>query len=259
MHPVLVDFGFFVLPTYGTLMVVAFVASIVLLRREALHHGLDKQVITDLAVFSLFFGLIGSKALLIILDLPYYLEDPGRLLGTLRAAGVFYGGMIGALLGLFWLCRRKRLPFFEITDVMAPFLALGMAIGRLGCLSAGCCYGIPYEGPLALHFHAHPYCDAPTDLGLFPVQIVSSLSNLVIFFITWWVLRHRSWRGQTTLFFVGVYALTRGCIEFLRGDSIRGVFGGISTSQIIALVCLLSVVVSYGVLRSRARASGEKP
>ena len=183
MHPILVDLGPITIPTYGSILVVAFLLCAFLMKREAQRRNLPPQKMVDLAVVTLLFGLLGAKLLLIIVDFPEYLEDPKRLLSTIRAAGVLYGGILGGFAAAAWYVKRHKLPVIPVLDLFSPFLALGIGLGRLGCFSAGCCYGISYEGPMALHFPHHPYCEAPPDLGLFPIQLLAFMNAIVLFFI----------------------------------------------------------------------------
>jgi len=258
MHPILFDIGGLKLPAYGAILVVAFLISLFLLKREARRLGLDPNRIADAAIVGLLAGLIGAKLTLILIDLPEYLQDPSRLLDTLRSAGVIYGGQIAGALGVIWYIRRHKLSFWKTIDLMTPFLALGIGLGRISCLMAGCCYGIPYEGLFALHFPDHPMCEAPPGIGLFPVQLLSFLNGLALFGVLLYLLRRKSFEGQITAWFVMLYGLTRGLLEFVRGDDIRGIWlgGAVSTSQLIAAAALVFGIWLY--FRQRRLAGDNK-
>jgi len=211
-----------------------------------LFHVRKKQI-TASSVKSIpwiLFLVAGVKLYLVLQGNPP-LRD--QVISTLRSAGVIYGGVIGGALGIWWYLRKQGLPLLSTLDIMVPFAALGMGLGRLSCLMAGCCYGFPYEGLFALHFPDHPQCDAPANIGLFPVQIVDLANGLLLFFLLLALLRRRKFNGQVFLAFIFLYGLTRGLIEFLRGDAIRGLwFGGLlSTSQIIALAAMALAAVFY--------------
>ena len=247
MHPILFKIGSFAIPAYGVLLVATFAISTWALRREAVRMDMDGDKLVDTAVMGLLFGLIGAKALLILVDLPHYWANPKDLVNTIRSAGVIYGGLAGGALGILWYIRRKKMPVWSTLDVLAPFAALGVGLGRASCLMAGCCYGIPYDGPLALHFPDHPNCDAPAGIGLFPVQPLSLINGVVLCLVLIYLLRRRSFEGQIILTWLFLYSLTRGLLEFLRGDTVRGLwFGGtLSTSQIIAVVGIILASVLY--------------
>ena len=246
MHPVLFSIGNFQLPTYGVALVVAFLTATYFIKREAGRMGLDAQKTADTAIMGLLFGLVGAKALLILIDLPHYLSNPGELLGTIRLAGVIYGGVLGGIVGIAWYVRRHNLPAWDTFDVLAPFAALGMGIGRLGCFFSGCCYGMPYEGPLAMAAE-HTHCTTCTTT-VFPVQIVGLLNGVALCLVLVAILRKRKFEGQVLLSFGILYGLTRGLIEFLRGDDVeRGMWlaGYISTSQIVAILFIVVSVFLY--------------
>lgn len=257
MHPILFEIGGFAIPTYGAILALSFLFSVYLLRKEAARLGLDPQQVADAAIISLLVGLIGSKLLLILVDLPYYLENPAKLWGTIRSAGVMYGGVIAGALAVIWYVRRKGLPLWDTMDVMSPFCALGVGLGRLGCFMVGCCYGMPHDGPLAVIFPDHPYCEAPAGVGLFPIQLVSFAAGVALFGVLLAMLRKRRFSGQIVAAYFVLYSIIRGVIEFFRGDTVRGLWFGetISTSQIIALVGLLLGTWLY--LKRRKDAKGE--
>ena len=257
MHPILIEIGTVKIPSYGAILVLAFLTASFFLRREATRQGLDGQKTTDMALVGLLFGLLGSKLLLILVDLPEYVSNPQLLLGTIRSAGVIYGGQLGGALGVWWYIRRHNLPLWKSFDVMTPFLALGIGLGRLSCLMAGCCFGRPYSGPFALHFPEHPYCDAPAQMGLFPTQILALLNGIALCLLLVTLLRRRSFDGQVTFAFVFLYGLTRTLIEFLRGDEVRGLWLGntLSTSQVIALFAM-GVSATFYILKRKGGRHG---
>lgn len=237
MHPILFTIFGFDVPAYGVALVGAFIISTYLLRREGVRMDLDPEKLTDAAVSGLLFGLIGAKALLILVELDRFIANPAELLDTIRSAGVIYGGQLGGGIGVVWYLHRNKMPMLKTLDLMAPHLALGIGLGRIACLMAGCCYGVHYDGPFALHFPEHPQCAAPAAVGLFPIQIVSLINGVMLYSVLVWLLRRRRFDGQILAAFVFLYGLTRAVIEVYRGDGVRGVWfdGLISTSQLIAL------------------------
>ena len=247
MHPVLFELFGFEIPTYGVILAADFLLVLYLMRKRASRFALDADKVADTAVVGLLAGLIGAKLLLILVDWEVYLHDPRQIVSTLRSAGVIYGGQIIGAMGVAWYLKRKKLPFWQTLDFMVPFLALGIGLGRLGCLAAGCCHGISYEGPLALHFPDHPLCEAPPLIGLFPIQLLALVNGIVLFLILSYLLDRKRFDGQIFFAFFILYGITRGLMEFLRGDEVRGKFFGglISTSQIVALVTVILAAFLY--------------
>lgn len=239
MHPRLLAIDNFVIYTFGALMVLAVLAALWWLRRSARERGLPVDAVMSLSVWLLVGGLVGAKVF-----------KAGRLLlqgepwsiGLLEGAGDFYGGFLGALaVVLIYFRRRRELPAWRVADLYGPALALGQAIGRIGCLMAGDDYGKSTSLPWAVTFtdpDAARIGGAPLGVPLHPVQLYESLACLALFFFLAWLSRRRRFDGEIVLSYALGYAVLRFFIEFFRGDADRGfVFGGLlSTSQTVALV-----------------------
>ena len=184
---------------------------------------------------------------------PEYLAAPSELfsLSLLTSAGDFYGGFIGALVAVAIFFRRHPgLPFWRAADLCGPAIALGQAIGRIGCFMAGDDYGRPTDLPWAVHFtdpDAARIGGAPLNVGLHPVQLYESAACLLLFFVLVWLSRRKRFDGQMILAYTILYAIARFVLETFRGDADRGfVFGGLlSTSQFIALVLAPAAIVLW--------------
>jgi phosphatidylglycerol:prolipoprotein diacylglycerol transferase len=238
------------LHTYGVLLALAFLAGLWVVSREAKKAGLDATVITDMAVYVLIGGLVGAKLLLLLVEWSYYAKHPGEILGLLQSGGVFYGGLLGAFPVAWWFARRHRLDAWKTADVLAPGVAIGQAIGRLGCFAAGCCYGLETNVPWAVTFHdlyAAQQVGTNIDKPLHPTQLYESTATLAIFIFLKWLSGRKRFDGQVTLAYMFLYAVARFVIEFYRGDAARGmVLGGwLSTSQFIAILMVLAVLFLY--------------
>jgi phosphatidylglycerol:prolipoprotein diacylglycerol transferase len=205
-------------------------------------------VMTDLAVWALIGGLIGARLLLVVVDWRHYADNPRQLWSLLWSGGVFYGGLIGGfLVGLFYVFKHK-LSVWRVADVSAPAVVLGQAIGRLGCLAAGCCYGKQTDVPWAVTFRdleSYRNLGTPVDVPLHPTQIYESMAAALIFVILLWLGRHKRFHGQVAAGYVFLYSLARFAVEFFRGDSARGFpFGGtLSTSQCIGLALMVAMAL----------------
>jgi phosphatidylglycerol:prolipoprotein diacylglycerol transferase len=239
MHPILIDFGFFQLPAYGVLLATAVIVALWTLRLRADRAGLDGTSLVDFGLWLVIWALLGAKLLLILVELPRYLRDPASILGTIRAGGVFLGGFVAAVIAAIVLLRRYKLPTLPSFDVLSPSLALGHAIGRIGCLLAGCCWGaacdlpwaITYTSPIAaenlgtpLHQHVHPF------------PIYSFFFNFGLYALLAAFYRRRPAAGRVFATYLLLYGSGRFLLEWTRGDAIRGfVLGGaLSTSQLIS-------------------------
>ncbi len=146
---------------------------------------------------------------------------------------VFYGGLIGGVVGAFLGFRVARCQAKLFIEAAVPYIPLGHAVGRIGCLMAGCCYGMEYDGPLAVYY-TRSLLDVSPDQGYFPVQPLEGAINIVICCVLL-ILRKRG-RGETLLpMYLCMYSVSRFLLEFLRGDQHRGIYFGVSMSQWISL------------------------
>lgn len=242
------------LHTYGLLLAIAFIAGLWVASREAKRQGLDAGRVTDMAIWVLIAGLIGAKALLVLVDFHYYQRSPRELWSIFQSGGVFYGGLIGGALVAWWYARRHGLRGWSTADALAPGVVLGQAIGRLGCFAAGCCWGKPTSLPWAVTFtdvYASRAVGTPMDTPLHPSQLYESAAAFLIFAFLLWLLPRKRFHGQVTLAYVALYSAVRFGLEFLRGDPERGSWfsGALSTSQVIAIVLLLGTAVLLPRLR----------
>lgn len=256
------EIGPLTLHTYGLLLACAFLAGLLVASRQARKAGLDATRITDMAVYVLIAGLIGAKILLLAVEWPHYSRNPRELFSLVQSGGVFYGGMLGALPVAWWFARRHALPPWQTADVLAPGVAIGQAIGRIGCFAAGCCHGRPTDVPWAVTFkdeYASRIVGTPLNTPVHPTQLYESAAAFAIFGILLWMARRKTFHGQVAAAYVALYAAARFVIEFYRGDVSRGtVFqGALTTSQFIAILIVLGVtlVVPYGLKKHRVAAA----
>lgn len=259
MFPKLVEIGPVTLHTYGLLLAVAYIVAIALTVRLAAKDEIPKNRIWDLGFIVILSAILGSKLFMVITDFDDYAREPSRFfsLEFWQAAGVFYGGLIGAVLGsALYVWKHPDLPFWRVADAAAPAIALGQSIGRLGCFSAGCCYGKPTTVLWAVTFtneYAHQYVGVPLNVPLHPTQLYESLGTLVLFVSLWFAFKRRKFVGQVfSLYLIG-YGILRFILEFYRGDPERGfVFGGaLSFSQLISLIVVALAVLGYFYFRRK--------
>lgn len=260
MYPKILDLGPLTIHTYGLLLALAFIAGIWLASRNAAKAELNPDSIWNLGLIIIFSALVGAKLLLFISDYAYYSQNPREIfsLATLRSSGVYYGGLLLALGASAWYLRKNKLPAWRVADVTAPGIALGQAIGRVGCLSAGCCYGKPTKMPWGITF-TNPYSaenvGVPLHVPLHPTQIYESIGAFILFIYLMWRLKRQHFAGQIILEYLGLYAALRFVIEFFRGDEDRGfvLHGLLSTSQFIGILTILGSASAFVYLRRRSR------
>jgi phosphatidylglycerol:prolipoprotein diacylglycerol transferase len=258
MYPKILDLGPITIHTYGLLLAAAFIAGIWITSRNAGKQGIDSESIWNLGLIVIFSALVGSKILLLFSDFHYYSENLRDVfsLSTLRSSGVYYGSLLLALGSAVWFTAKKHLPFRALADAAAPGIAAGQAIAKLGCLTAGCCYGKPTNLPWGIKFtskYAYDNVGVPLNISLHPTQIYESVGALCLFVLLTWRLSRRHTAGQIILEYLAFYSALRFVVEFFRDDE-RGfvLYGLLSTSQLLAVLTLLGSVAAYYVLRRPA-------
>ena len=265
MYPEIFHIGSFPINTYGVFLAIAFLCAILVAVRLAARDGLPRERIYDLSLWMLLGGLIGSKILMLFTE-PEYRDHPLQLLSLdfLRSGGVFYGGLIGAVLTGYFLMKRYKLPWWKTADACAPGIAIGNFFGRQGCFAAGCCWGKPTSLPWGVKFTelGHQITGVPTDVYLHPTQLYESFAMLIVFLFLLWMHRRKRFNGQVILLYALLYSIVRFSIEFVRDDPRGDIFGlttltGLSTSQMISLVVGISAAVLLVIRWRRANATAD--
>lgn len=238
MLPYITFFGR-VIPMYGLMGVggvaLGLIVSVLCCRRLEL----DRSDCAYLYVYGAVGALVGAKVLYLLTVLPQLLaelpllwEDPGRFLATYVTGGlVFYGGLLGAVAGAALAGRCFAVRLRNYLPVFVPVFPLIHALGRVGCFCAGCCYG--REASWGIAFSNSPF--APNGVPLIPVQLMEAAAEVLIALV---LLRYAAARPSPwrLLGAYGIlYAPVRFVLEFLRGDEVRGLLWGLSTSQWLSL------------------------
>lgn len=261
MYPEIFRIGSFPVNTYGVFLAVSFLCAILISVKLAARDGLPREKIYDLSLWMLLAGLVGSKILMLFTE-PEYRADPWQLvsLDFLRSGGVWYGGLLGAVLASAWLMRRYQLPWWKTADAFAPGIAVGNFFGRQGCFAAGCCWGKPTSLPWGVKFTelGHEITGVPTDTYLHPTQLYESFAMLLVFLFLLWLHKRKRFSGQVILAYALLYSIIRFAIEFVRDDPRGDVLGlttltGLSTSQMISLVIGITALILLIVRRRRAQ------
>jgi len=189
--------------------------------------------------------IIGSKLLYIILVLKYLIADPSLWLHVLEGGLVFYGGVIGGMIGALIYIRTYNMPMLDFLDSAAMGIPIGHAIGRLGCLVGGCCYGKATDCALGI-IYPESNLAAPSLIKVHPVQLYESIANLAIFLILLLVFSKHKRKGLISGVYFILYGIARFVLEFFRAD-FRGNIGILSTSQFISVfIIIIGIILVYG-------------
>jgi phosphatidylglycerol:prolipoprotein diacylglycerol transferase len=233
-------FGLSFLHTYGVLVAAALLVGLWLAGRLSREAGLNAGAVTDLGLYCALAAIGGAKLMMFVVDFSYYREHPGEIfsLNTAQAGGVFYGGLIAALGVAVWQMRKTRLPRWKTADVFAPAIALGHGIGRIGCFTAGCCWGVECHRPWAVTFTsmaAHDRVGVPLNIPIHPTQLYEAFAEFAIFGFLYWRIHKPHGDGAIIGAYLMLYSTARFTVEFFRVHEQGNVLGGaFDTSQFIS-------------------------
>jgi len=259
MFPRLFHLGSFSQSTYGVLVALAFLVALWMIARLARRASLNSDAVVNLGILCGLSAIVGAKIMMFLVDIPYYARNPGEIfsMASVQAGGVFYGGLIAALIVAVVYMRRHHLPALPTADVFAPGIALGHGIGRLGCFAAGCCWGRPTKLPWGVTFTnplAEQLVGVPLGIRLHPTQLYESAAEFLIFGILYWRIRRQHAAGAIISLYLILYSTARFLVEFVRYHDQPNPFGGpLNTSQWISLA--LAALGTAWFLRKVGRAS----
>jgi phosphatidylglycerol:prolipoprotein diacylglycerol transferase len=255
---ILLRVGISELPSYGFLLATGVILALWTLKLRAERAGMDAARVVDFGLWLVIWALLGAKILLVIVEWRRYLGDPAQLLGLARAGGVFLGGFLAAVVAAVIMLRRYKLKALPTFDVIVPSLALGQAIGRVGCFLAGCCWGRECDLPWAVTY-THPAATinvgTPLHVALHPFPAYAALFNFSVFLALSWLYKKKLAPGRVFAAYLMLYGAGRFLLELTRGDEVRGLyFGGlISTSQMISAgLVIIGVALDWWARRRTA-------
>ena len=250
MHPILIKIGSLTVFSYGVMVAIGFALAAALIYRRAAKFSLDRDKCVDLAIVILIFGVIGARLLYVLLNRSFYAANPLEIIMLSKGGLVWYGGFLSALIASIVYLKITKLNVWSVADLLAPYVALGQAFGRIGCFLNGCCYGIkvPPGFPLAVTFP----CESDPRL---PTQLISAGLLFVIFLILLLWQNRRRFGGEVFLGYCILYSAKRFAVEFIRGDNPK-VLLGFTMSQIISAAIF---VVGLSIFMIKARQCKTRP
>jgi phosphatidylglycerol:prolipoprotein diacylglycerol transferase len=217
VHPIAFNLGTFPVRWYGLMMAAAFLAGLWTATRRARLANVPSETITDVTMWLMVGSIVGAR---IVYVTTYWKQEfaggPFSEVFMIQHGGlVYYGGLIGASVASIAYMHWKKLPVWKIADIVAPSIALGSVLGRVGCLLNGCCYGRACDLPWAIHF---PAGHETHGVGVHPTEIYDALLNLLLYLGLAWLFRRRKFDGQIFALYLIGYAVCRSIVECFRGD-----------------------------------------
>jgi phosphatidylglycerol:prolipoprotein diacylglycerol transferase len=247
MHPVLFQIGSFPIYTYGVLIAAGFLLALRWAYRQAPRAGLDPNKVWNLGIYGILVALLGSKLWLILTAWDYFIANPREIfsIATFQSAGVFYGGVLAGILWVVLYTHFQKMPLLGVLDLTAAPIALGHAIGRLGCFAAGCCYGKPTSLPWGVTFTspvAGEIAGTPLHISLHPTQLYESGAEFLNVLLLVWLGTRQRFSGQLIGAYFILYGIERGTIEFFRGDPGRTLMfhDAVSLMQFVSVGLILA-------------------
>jgi len=214
-------------------------------------YSVSRQHIVFASMYGILGAIAGGKVLYLITILPFlvknaswFFKDMNNISAIFAGGFVYFGGLFGAVFGVWVYAKQYKLKAGTMIDIIAPALPLIHGFGRVGCFFAGCCYGRPINPPFGVYFQNSPV--APHDIALFPVQLLEAVLNMILFVIMYIKFRKKETHQEAITFYLIGYSILRFLLEFFRYDAQRGIFFNLSTSQWISLlVCVVLLCIHW--------------
>jgi phosphatidylglycerol---prolipoprotein diacylglyceryl transferase len=238
MHSILFHIGPLPIYSYGFMLMLAFLAATAIATHLARERGMPPEYVLDLTAYILVAGILGARLLYVMLTWSYFRDHLDHVFRVWEGGLSFHGGLVGGLVAGWVYCRQRGISFLRMGDIVAPGLAIGYSIGRIGCFLNGCCYGAPTDLPWACRFHDPPIT-GPLTPPSHPTQIYASIINVGIFALLMLIWRRQKATGQVLWSYLLFYAIYRFGIEFLRKGA---------TAQVLAMGLTHSQWASIGMV-----------
>ena len=243
MHPILFQIGPITFYSYGFFAALGILAAFFTGKRLVKLEGISERTFEKMYLYVIISGILGARIFFFIYN-PFLLKDLKNIFLIWKGGLVWYGGLLFGVLTAIYLIIKYNLKskVWKLADIAGICISIGLGFGRIGCTMAGCCYGIPYQGPFAIKF-TDPHSLAPKGIYLFPSQPISSLANFLIFFILYFLYKRKRFDGQIFSLFLIFYGTFRFLIEFFRMTP--KIFLGLSENQILSLIFTFVGIIIY--------------
>ncbi len=232
MYPEIFRIGSVTVHSYGLMIALGILVSAAALYREAPRLKIDPDYLLEAVIVGAFSGLVGARILYMIINRDYYSTQPLSAFFTQFEGLSFYGGLFLGVIALYAWSKWRRIGFLKITDMLAPYLALGYAFGRIGCFLNGCCYGLAADLPWAMP------ASLADDLPRHPVQLYAAFGAVLIFIFLKILRPLRPFVGFVTVSLFVLYGLMCFTTEFFRHG--EPAWLGLTGAQLFSLVLVIA-------------------
>ena len=252
MHPELFRIGPFAVHSYGVMLAISFILGIFVAVRKGEQRGIKGEEIINLSFIIIISSIIGARLFYVLFHLG---EFKGRWIytfwpvqedGSVGLGGlILLGGFILAFLSSVIYVIHKKLNFWKLADSLAPGLAIGIFITRIGCFLNGCCFGKACDLPWAVVFPSNsPAGSVMGNISIHPTQLYSALYGLIIFIVLILLERWKLFDGLLIGVFLILYGISRFIVDFFRYyESQMFVVGGLEFNQLVSLLMFVVGIV----------------
>ena len=252
MHPVVFNLFGKDIHSYGILAAAGFLSALLTWLWMGRHESRPPGFATDLGFWLMASGIVGSRIAYVVANGSYYLESPLEIVRIDQGGLIFYGGFLLACAALVIFARRHRVPVWHMADFAIPALAIGHALGRMGCFLNGCCYGRP-AGDAFCGIAYPPICEPGKlfpGVPLYPVQLIESACLLVLWLVLVWAYPRRRKDGAVFALYLVLYPPIRFALEYLRGDE-RQSWLALDVAQVTSIGLFLAGILLFAFLPRR--------
>lgn len=251
IDPIIFSIGHFMVRWYSLIVLTAILIGLWITKREAQRRGIGNDFVDDITLWLIPAGIVGARLFHVIDHWDHtYAADPLRILYVWQGGLAIWGGIIGGLVALLVLSRRRQWKLLPVLDTLAPGVVLGQGIGRLACVITGDAMGRPTTGPFGFAY-TNPAAMVP-ELGVYytPTPVYELILNVGIFALLWRLRRHSLPDGMLFLLYLLLYSAGRFLITFW--SSYRTIAFGLNQAQLISLVGVSVGIVLIIYLKQRA-------
>ena len=235
MKPIFIELGPVTIYSWGLMFVLAFTIGLIVAIREGRRKNISREEVTNLALYLLIGGLVFARLIFVIFNGPiFYLNNPWRIFMVWEGGLAFHGALLGGFISGYLFSRASKIPLGKVADLVTPSLALGLAVGRVGCFLGGHCEGVVTNLPWAVSF--------PGLVGRrHPTQLYESFLDLVVFAIIWWRRDKIKFDGYLFLVYLILYSFVRIFVEIFRESQF--LVGPITFAQVASFAIIIAALL----------------
>ncbi|MFH1641975.1 MAG: prolipoprotein diacylglyceryl transferase [Nanoarchaeota archaeon] len=228
INPVLFKIGYFEIRYYGIIFALGFVLGYFIINHlvSKKEINLTKEDVSDLLFYVIISAVIGARTLFVLYNIKYFIENPLEIIAVWHGGLIFLGGFIGAVTSGIIFCKKKKIAFYQIADIVVIPLALGLALGRIANFLNGEIVGRVSSVPWAVKFPGYEGFRHPS-------QLYESLKNFFIFGCLWFLKNKKLKDGILFWSFLVLYSFLRFFIAFFKEVDQYGTFLGLTPHQFI--------------------------